>query len=256
MGRIEQSGENYSIFSNQEEIGKKQNNKENPISQNQEGQIFGSLSHSQEINNQRDEQQELMDNFDEILKEPREVLNELGKLVKKYEQKSVPELLWNIYKALNEDIKSKRLDQAENLIEPLKELRLHIFTKENFKNIILSGAKENHLIHLSSSKAFDRQAREKAQQEGRPLVQPAQQFEFYYHHWEADPETHKPVLQIDQYQFSGDPSSGAAKSIFYELSEYARLIEPLEKISYLREQYREKKIFQEAKEKLSSSGAF
>ena len=242
-----ESSEN-NFFSDQgKEIEKKQNKKEIPTNPSPEGQIFDSLSLPHVETEQKNEQQELMNDFNEILKEPREVLDKLGELVKKYEQKSVPELLWNICDALNKDIESKRWDQAKNLIEQLKELKFQIFTKENFKNIILSKAKENRLIHLSSSKTFDRQARERAQQEGRLLVQPAQQFEFYYRHWEADSETHKPILQIDQYQFSGDPGLGTAKSIFYELSEYARLIEPLEKISYLTKQYH-----QEVQEKSSS----
>ncbi|MDD5625628.1 MAG: hypothetical protein PHG83_00490 [Patescibacteria group bacterium] len=218
----------------QEEI-KKIDKQEIPTNQSPEGQIFNSLR----VEEQKNEQQELMDNFDEILKEPREVLGKLEELGKKYKQKPVSALLWNICDALNKDIESKQLNQAKNLIEQLEESNSHILNKENFKNVILSKAEENHLIHLVSSKAFDRQARERAQQEGRLLVQPAQPFEFYYRRWETDPETHKPILQIDQYQFSGDPSLGAAKLIFYELSEYASLIEPLEKISYLTKQYQQ-----------------
>ncbi|MFA5050824.1 MAG: hypothetical protein WC499_01790 [Patescibacteria group bacterium] len=253
MREFEQFGEN-NFFPDQEKINKK----ENPTDKNPVGQVFNSSPRPHVEIEKKNEQQELINNLNEILEEPREVLKKLNNLAEKKQQKSVPELLWNLYAFISKDIQSNqpdRIKDANNLIGLLetldfqnqeqilkenelstlsaqrKELGLNVFTKENFQTKILNKAIEYGLILLVSSKIFD---------QTKPLQPLNPTTEFYYPHLEKDPQNHKSIQQIDQYKFNGDLNSETAEKIFYELAKYARLIEPLEKIFHLKEKYREK----------------
>jgi len=181
------------------------------------------------------------------------VTENLQKQIPAYEKNrpgAAVDLLWNKIKELSGLMKEGKLDEAKDIISIFKEANLREFTKENFEGEILATAKNTGLVEQVVSKTFDWKARDQAKKENKPLMEKPQDFEFQYRHWETDPKTERPILQIDLYRFVGNKGSAAQKDIFNELKHYSRFIEPLGKIANLREDYQAKRETLEFRKKM------
>ena len=197
----------------------------------------------------------LLATFDAALKPARTVTENLQKQMPAYEKNrpgAAVDFLWNKSKTLSSLLAEEKLNEAQEVVGGFKAANLREFSKAMFEGEILAAAKNAGLIEQAASKTFDWKARDQAKKENRPLMEKPQDFEFQYRHWETDPKTDRPILQIDLYRFIGNKGSAVQKSIFNELKHYSRFIEPLEKIAHLREEYSEKRQLAESTARFQS----
>ena len=186
-------------------------------------------------------QKELIALFDETLQGPRKLFDGLKKQLPEEERgqrNPVVDFLWTQSREISEALKEEKLDldSAETIIDKIQKAGFKEFTKQDYEQGILPEAEKHRLVKKAWSKTFNYREREQSKKEARQQAEKLSGSKFLYRHREIDPKTKKPILQIDLYRFTG--RSEAERLIFNELGSYARLVEPLQIIDFLRERGR------------------
>lgn len=200
------------------------------------GNIFGSLPELREktLRNEQPMKKhskerpkkdtKLLKYFEDLMREPLYVLDELEKKVKK-EDESVhsPFALLKRYAwQLHHAVKENRYSDIKAIMSDLKDVGIteSIYGKDEFNNV-LSGAEGEKLIEKTSEEEFE------DKKEATEFAKKAKQEEVRYLHSEKDPKKGW-LVYVDVYNFKGNENSGAHQFILNDLKKCAKIVEDLE----------------------------